>query len=177
MNEPENQPLKKSLECPFGKLFPSQLIRDEAFFMKMAYNQAIDAWREDEVPIGAVIELDGEIIGCAHNKVEQLKDPTAHAEVLAITQATAAIGDWRLNRARLFVTKEPCPMCSGAIILSRIERVYYAVSDPKMGCMGGAIPLHNLPKINHKVEVERGLMEVECKEMLQAFFQLKRVQD
>src|SRR3954469_11488456 len=104
--------------CPFEKRFPSQLVRDDLFFMSLAYNLAIDAWREDEVPIGAVIELNGEIIGAAHNTVECAHDPTAHAEILAITQAASRIGDWRLAGATLYVTKEPCPMCSGAMLMS-----------------------------------------------------------
>src|ERR1044071_5064783 len=99
--------------CPFDKRFPSQLVRDDGFFMSLAFNQAIDAWRRDEVPIGAVIEVGGEIIGAAHNTVETARDPTAHAEMLALTQAAAHLGDWRLEGATVYVTKEPRPMCSG----------------------------------------------------------------
>ena len=107
--------------CPFEKRFPSQLVRDDVFFMSLAYNQAIDAWRRDEVPIGCVIERDGEVLAMAHNTVEGAHDPTAHAEMLAITQAAAAIGDWRLENCTLYVTKEPCPMCSGATLMSRLR--------------------------------------------------------
>src|ERR1700749_983773 len=99
----------KPLVCPFDKRFPSQLIRDDLFFMNLAYNQAIDAWRQDEVPIGCVIELDGEVIASAHNTVESAHDPTAHAEMIAITQAASRMGNWRLDGATLYVTKEPCP--------------------------------------------------------------------
>src|ERR1039458_1354633 len=106
-------------DCPFEKRFPSQLVRDDMFFMSLAYNQAIDAWRADEAPIGAVIELRGEAIGAAHNTVESAHDPTAHAEMLALTQAAAKLGDWRLAGATLYVTKEPCPMCSGAMLIDR----------------------------------------------------------
>ena len=106
--------------------------------MALAFNRAVDAWREDEVPIGAVIVKAGEVVASAHNAVESLKDPTAHAEILAITQAAKAIGDWRLNECTLYVTKEPCPMCAGAAIMSRLGRVVYAWGDPKMGCLGGA---------------------------------------
>jgi tRNA(adenine34) deaminase len=163
--------------CPFEKRFPSQLARDNAFFMALAYNQAIDAWRADEVPIGAVVVLNGEVIGAAHNQVDALRDPTAHAELLAVTQAARALGDWRLNAATLFVTKEPCPMCSGAMLMARLGRVVFAVSDPKMGCLGGAIDLNALPRVNHHCVVEYGVMEAECRELLQAYFKLKRSEE
>jgi tRNA(adenine34) deaminase len=164
--------------CPFEKRFPSQLERDDAFYMSLAYNQAIDAWRRDEVPIGAVIELNGEIIGLAHNTVESAHDPTAHAEILAITQAAAKLGNWRLEGATLYVTKEPCPMCAGATLMSRLKRVCYAVPDPKMGCLGGATNLNDLARINHHVELTAGgVLESECRELLQAFFKLKRGED
>lgn len=165
---------KDKLECPFEKLRPSQLNRDDSFFMQMAYNQAIEAWKEDEVPIGAVIVHNGEIIASAHNQVEGQKDPTAHAEILAITQAARAIGDWRLNEVELYVTKEPCPMCSGAAIMSRLKRVIYAFEDPKMGCLGGNFPVHTLKGLNHKLETTKGVLENECKALVQAFFAKKR---
>ena len=144
--------------------------------MSLAYNQAIDAWREDEVPIGAVIELNGEVIAAAHNQVEGVRDPTAHAEILAITQAASRVGDWRLEGATLFVTKEPCPMCSGATLMSRLKRVVYAVPDPKMGCLGGATDLNELPRVNHTLEISRGVLENECLGILQEFFRLKRME-
>jgi len=161
--------------CPFEKRFPSQLVRDDAFFMSLAYNQAIDAWRQDEVPIGAIIAIDGEVVGAAHNTVETSRDPTAHAEMLAITQAAAKLGDWRLEHATVYVTKEPCPMCSGAMLMSRVRRVCFAVPDPKMGCLGGATNLNALPRVNHHLELTAGgVLESECRELLQAFFRLKR---
>lgn len=161
--------------CPFDKKFPSQLIRDDTFFMSLAYNQAIDAWRQDEVPIGCVIEHDGSVIAASHNTVEGSKDPTAHAEMVALTQAAAQLGDWRLNECTLYVTKEPCPMCSGAMLMARVKRVCYAVRDPKMGCLGGATNLNDLPRVNHHCEIDAGtIMEEECKSLLQAFFQAKR---
>ena len=160
---------------PFDKRFPSQLVRDDEFFMSMAYNQAIDAWREDEVPIGAVIEMGGEIVAAAHNRVEGAKDPTAHAEMLALTQAAGKVGDWRLDGATIFVTKEPCPMCSGALLMSRVKRVCYAVPDPKMGCLGGATNLNLLPQANHHLEIAAGgVLEDACRELIQEFFRLRR---
>jgi len=143
--------------------------------MSLAYNQAIDGWRVDEVPIGAVIELGGEVVGSAHNTVESARDPTAHAEMLAITQAAAKLGDWRLEGATVYVTKEPCPMCSGAMLMSRVRRVCFAVPDPKMGCLGGGSNMKKKTRVNHHVELTSGgVLENECRYLLQAFFRLKR---
>lgn len=160
--------------CPFQKIFPSELCRDERYFMTHAFNEALDAWSEDEVPIGAVVERSGEIIARAHNRTAQSKDPTAHAEMLAITQAALALGDWRLNDCSLYVTKEPCPMCAGASVMARLGRVIFAWSDPKMGCLGGAFPLHELPRLNHRLNVVSGVMGSECRDVLQAYFRFKR---
>jgi tRNA(adenine34) deaminase len=175
-NFSENPASAEPLPCPFEKRFPSQLARDDAFFMSLAYNQAIDAWRADEVPVGCVIELGGEVVASAHNSVEGAHDPTAHAEILAITQAAARAGDWRLENATLYVTKEPCPMCSGAALMSRVKRVCYAVPDPKMGCLGGATNLSGLARVNHRVEITAGgVLEDECRELLREFFKGKRL--
>ena len=161
-------------ECPFEPLRPSFLSRDDEFFMSLAYNQALRAWREGEVPVGAVIECGGEIIVQAHNMVESTKDPTAHAEILAITQASHKIGDWRLNGATLYVTKEPCPMCSGACIMARVGRVVYAFADPDMGFLGGAARFHEIPTLNHSLKVSCGILEAECSAMFKEFFARKR---
>lgn len=160
--------------CPFERLHPSELIRNAVYYMSYAYNESLKAWNANEVPIGAVIEFEGTIIAKSYNQVESLNDPTAHAEILAITQATEIIGDWRLNGANLYVTKEPCPMCSGASIMARLSKVFYAVPDPKMGCLGGAISVQELPKLNHRLETQSGVMESECKAVLQEYFQRKR---
>lgn len=167
-------PSRTDLPCPFEKIFPSQLLRDDDFYMWLAYNQAIDAWRQDEVPIGAVIELNGEIIAAAHNQRDSTRDPTAHAEILALGQAARALGDWRLTEATLYVTKEPCPMCSGATLMSRIKRVVFAVSDPKMGCLGGATDLNALPHVNHHLTITPDVLAKPCLELLQAYFKIKR---
>jgi tRNA(adenine34) deaminase len=172
--ESSNRP---PLFCPFAKVHPSQLRRDDEFYSWLAYNQAIDAWRRDEVPVGAVIEFGGEVIASAHNQRDSTRDPTAHAEILALGQAAKAIGDWRLNEATLYVTKEPCPMCSGAALMARLKRVVYAVADPKMGCLGGATDLNALPQANHHLMLTRGVLEAPCREILQAYFKLKRAED
>lgn len=164
------------LPCPFEKRFPSILVRDDLYFMSLAYNQALDAWRQDEVPIGAVVTIGGELFGAAHNRVAGTKDPTAHAEILALTQAAAKLGDWRLEGATVYVTKEPCPMCSGAMLMSRVKRVCFAVGDSKMGCLGGATNLNDLPRVNHHLELTAGgVLEQECRDLLRVFFRLKRI--
>ena len=142
--------------------------------MRMAFSQAEQAASAGEVPVGAVIIKDFELIGKAHNQVELLKDPTAHAEMLSITQATQAVGGWRLDGATLYVTKEPCPMCAGAIVQSRIERVVWGATDPKRG---GAISLFNILQneaLNHQVEILTDVMEFECSGILKSFFRERR---
>ena len=161
-------------DCPFDKIYPSALNRDADFYMAHAYNEAIEAWKKDEVPIGAVIEHDGKIIASAHNQSRSTNDPTAHAEILAISQAAAAIGDWRLNACRLYVTKEPCPMCSGALVIARIGHVYFGLPDEKMGCVGGAIDLGALPKSNHHFDSTGGIMQEANHALLKAFFEKRR---
>ncbi len=142
--------------------------------MSLAYNAAVDAYRKNEVPIGAIIVKEGEIIGCSHNEVESTQDPTAHAEILAITQAASHLKDWRLNDCTLYVTKEPCPMCAGALVMARIKRVVFAVPDPKMGFLGGAINILKTQTLNHHYEIEAGVLESECRSLIKAFFDSKR---
>ncbi len=162
------------MDCPFEKKYPSQLNRDDEFFMSLAYNQALEAWKLDEVPVGAVVVHDGELVASAHNEVESTGDPTAHAEVLAITQAARFLGDQRLNAMTLFVTKEPCPMCAGALVMSRVGRVVFGISDPKMGFLGGAGDVRNVETLNHYPLVTPGVLSEECHALLQAFFAKKR---
>jgi tRNA(adenine34) deaminase len=128
----------------------------------------------DEVPIGAVIVRNGEVIARAWNQVEMLKDATAHAEMLAITQAEAAVGDWRLNECDLYVTKEPCPMCAGAIVLARLRRVVFGCSDSKGGAAGGWINLLQSDVLNHRCEVTSGVLGEESAALLRQFFGKKR---
>ena len=144
-------------------------------FMRMAFSQAERAAEAGEVPIGAIIIKDYELIGKAHNQVELLKDPTAHAEMISITQAATAVGDWRLDGATLYVTKEPCPMCAGAIVQARIARVVWGATDPQRG---GAISLFNILQndaLNHRVEIMTGVMEFECAGILKSFFREQRL--
>ncbi len=144
-------------------------------YMRMALEEAEKAKGKMEVPIGAVIVLNDEIIARAHNLRESKQSSTAHAELMAIEQACKKVGSWRLEDAVLYVTLEPCPMCSGAIILSRIKRVVYGASDPKAGCAGTFMNLLTDERFNHQCEVTSGLLEKECGEILTNFFKELRM--
>ncbi len=146
-------------------------------YMTMALREAEAAAEAGEVPCGAVIVKEGRILGRAHNQVEQLRDPTAHAEILAITQAAAALSDWRLTGCTIYVTKEPCPMCAGAIVLARIPELVFAVPDPKRGGAVSVFSIVDCPTLNHRVHVTQGVLAAECKAELQAFFKKLRLQD
>lgn len=150
--------------------------RDDLFFMKLALQEAKRAAAVDEVPIGAVIVKDDEIISKAYNLRETLQDATAHAELLAIRKACEVLGTWRLNGCSLYVTLEPCPMCAGAIILSRVDRVVFGAKDPKGGACGSIVNLPADKRFNHRPEVVEGVMADECGEILTKFFQAKRAE-
>src|SRR5215475_4034549 len=145
-------------------------LHSDHYFMGEALRQAARAYEAGEVPVGAVVVRDGRIIARAFNQVELLKDATAHAEMLALTQAEEAVGDWRLTDCSLYVTKEPCPMCAGAIVHVRLARVIFGVSDPKAGAAGSALNLLDFPTLNHQCQVTRGVLETECRVLLQNFF-------
>ena len=142
--------------------------------MGMALRQAEMAAEEGEVPCGAVILLDDRVIGKARNQTETLKDPTAHAEILAITQAARELENWRLIGATMYVTKEPCPMCAGALVLARIQKVVWGMSDPVRGGAASKFAILNDADLNHRVEIETGVMEEECRELMQTFFRRLR---
>jgi tRNA(adenine34) deaminase len=146
----------------------------DEYFMREALKQAVRAFAADEVPVGAVVVRDGEIIARAWNQVEMLKDATAHAEMLAITQAEAAVGDWRLNDCDLYVTKEPCPMCAGAIVHVRLRRVVFGCPDPRGGGAGGLVNLLQMPGLNHSCLTTGGILAAECGAILKDFFRAKR---
>jgi tRNA(adenine34) deaminase len=143
-------------------------------FIREALREAQAAYDEDEVPIGALVVFEGRIIGAAHNQREQLHDPTAHAEMIAITQAAQALNSWRLERCTLYVTLEPCPMCAGAIVLARIPLVVYGAADPKAGAVATHYHLLDDPRLNHRAEVIAGVLREPCGEILSRFFQQKR---
>ena len=149
-------------------------LHSDDYFMGEALRQAAHAYEEGEVPVGAVIVREGKIIARAFNQVELLKDATAHAEMLALTQAEAAVGDWRLTDCVLYVTKEPCPMCAGAIVHTRLARVVFGAGDPKCGAAGGAMNLLQFPTLNHHCEITGGVRAAECRALLQQFFAAQR---
>lgn len=152
------------------------MIFDDEYYMAIALREAEKAASDGEVPTGCVIvDSEERILARAHNHTEGLNDATAHAEMLALSAAFAAKGNWRLNGCRLYVTKEPCPMCAGAIILSRIDRVVWGVGDPKRG--GGSVfGIFDHPGINHHPEITIGVMEEPCKAVLQEFFRKRRAE-
>src|SRR3954471_8496011 len=147
---------------------------NDHYFMGEALRQAHRAWQQEEVPVGAVIVHQGEIIARASNQVEMLKDATAHAEMLALTQAQAAFGDWRLSECDLYVTKEPCPMCAGAIVHVRMRRVIFGCADERGGAAGGLINLLQMPTLNHRSEITAGVLREDCSALLQSFFRARR---
>lgn len=149
-------------------------LQSDHYFMGEALRQAERARRKEEVPIGAVVVREGVIIARAFNQVELLKDATAHAEMLALTQAEEALGDWRLTDCTLYVTKEPCPMCAGAVVHVRLARVVFGASDPKAGAAGSALNLLQFPGLNHRCEITAGVREPECRELLRTFFAEQR---
>jgi tRNA(adenine34) deaminase len=149
-------------------------LHSDSFFMSEALRQARKAWEREEVPIGAVVVHEGRIIARAYNQVELLKDATAHAEMLAITQAEAVIGDWRLHECELFVTKEPCPMCAGAMVHVRLKRVIFGCPSAKDGAGGSLLNLLQHPGLNHRCDITAGVRHDECAQMLQAFFRERR---
>lgn len=149
-------------------------LNSDSYFMGEALRQARRAYKAEEVPVGAVIVRDGVIIARASNQVETLRDATAHAEMLAITQAESAVEDWRLLDCDLYVTKEPCPMCAGAIVHARLRRVIFGCPDPKSGGAGGLFNILQNPALNHRCEVTSGVKLEECRGLLREFFLGKR---
>ena len=143
-------------------------------FMRLALEEAELAWREEEVPIGAVIVHDARVIASAHNQREQLHDPTAHAEMIAITQAAEALGSWRLEGCTLYVTLEPCPMCAGAILQARVPVVVYGALDPKAGAVDSLFQLLSDRRLNHRCQIVPGVLAEPCGRVLTEFFQQQR---
>ena len=142
----------------------------QEFFMREALKEAKKAYNKLEIPVGAVIVKNGEIIARAHNIKEEKKDTTKHAEILAIQKASKKLETWRLNDCEMYVTLEPCPMCAGALIQSRIKKVYIGTMDEKTGACGSVLNLLEDFKFNHKVEVEKGILKEECEKILKEFF-------
>lgn len=151
-------------------------INDHQKWMQQAFIQAQAAFKQDEVPVGAVVVRDQKIIGRGFNQRESLNDPTAHAEIIAITAAANTMGDWRLDDCYLYVTKEPCPMCAGAIIMSRLKMVIFGCYDEEIGCCGSLYQLCGDPRFGQKIGVKGGVMKKESLELIKEFFLKKRIQ-
>ncbi|UCF71058.1 MAG: tRNA adenosine(34) deaminase TadA [candidate division WOR-3 bacterium] len=144
------------------------------FFMKEALREAQKAFQKDEVPIGAVAVYKNQIIGRGHNQTEGLKDPTAHAEILAITAAANALSSWRLNDVQMFTTVEPCIMCAGALVLARIKRIIFGAKDEKFGGCGSVFNIVNEPRLNHRIEITEGVLKDQATSLMKSFFEKKR---
>ena len=151
------------------------IVYDDEHFMRAALRQAEIAFDNDEVPVGAVAVRNGMIIARSSNQVEMLKDATAHAEILIMTQAAARLEDWRLEDVDIYVTKEPCAMCAGAMVNSRVKRVVFGMPDPRSGAAGSALNVTGFEGMLHQVEVRGGVMEEECRGIMQEFFRLARL--
>src|SRR5213593_501020 len=149
-------------------------LQSDHYFMGEALRQAAKALEAEEVPVGAVVVREGRIIARGFNQVELLKDATAHAEMLALTAAQESVGDWRLTECTLYVTKEPCPMCAGAIVHTRLARVVFGAPDPKAGAAGSALNLLQFATLNHHCEITAGVRDAECRAMLRTFFAEQR---
>ena len=150
---------------------------DHVKWMKAAFREAEKAFEQDEVPIGAVVVQNGQIIGRGYNQCESLIDPTAHAEIIAITSAANTIKDWRLKDCQLYVTKEPCPMCAGALVNARINMVVFGMYDEKEGCCGSLYQLCRDNRFKHQLTVKGGIMEDACTLIIQEFFKKQREKD
>tara|TARA_R110002111_G_scaffold262694_1_gene340224 strand:- start:171048 stop:171563 length:516 start_codon:yes stop_codon:yes gene_type:complete len=153
-----------------------ELLQLHTHWMRYAFAEARAAFEEDEVPVGAVIVYQDRIIAAAHNQREMLNDPTAHAEMIAITQAAESLGSWRLSDCVMYVTLEPCSMCAGAIIQSRLPLVIYGTRDEKAGACHSLFQITNDPRLNHQSTVISGVMQDECRNILQEFFRRKRAE-
>jgi len=146
-------------------------------WMKHALDEAMTAFDNEEVPIGAVVVLDNKIVGRGYNQREALNDPTAHAEIIALTSAANTLGNWRLKDCKLYVTKEPCPMCAGAVMNARISHVFYGIHDEVAGCCGSLYQLCRDPRFNHQSAVQGGILSEDCKSLLEEFFRLQRLKN
>jgi len=147
--------------------------RDE-YFMRLAVREAERALEHEDVPVGCVVVVDGEVVGVGRNERELRRDPTAHAEMLALREASRRLGSWRLDGSVLYVTLEPCAMCAGAIVLARVPRVVYGATDPKAGAAGSVLDVLDEPRLNHRPDVAGGLLAAESAELLRTFFAARR---
>ena len=153
---------------------PSHFFPRDEYFMRLALREATRAAEHDDVPIGAIVVREGEVIGAGHNEREVRADPTAHAEMIALREAARALGSWRVLDSAIYVTLEPCAMCAGAIVLSRLPRLVFGATDPKAGAAGTILDVLDEPRLNHRPQVQSGLLADECADLLRAFFAPRR---
>jgi tRNA(adenine34) deaminase len=165
-------------KLPYGKvprpLLTSHFFPRDEYFMRLALREAVQALDHDDVPIGAVVVHEGEVVGAGHNERELRADPTAHAEMIALREAARQLGSWRVLDSVMYVTLEPCTMCAGAIVLARVPRVVFGAPDPKAGAAGSVLDVLQVPQLNHRPRVESGLLADECADLLRAFFAPRR---
>ncbi|MFH1397898.1 MAG: tRNA adenosine(34) deaminase TadA [Candidatus Omnitrophota bacterium] len=150
------------------------MLKEDRFYMAQALKEARQALEEDEVPVGCVIVYNNRIIARSHNQIERLKDPTAHAEMIALTSAANYLDTKWLNGVSLYVTIEPCSMCAGALVLARIKNLIFGARDPKTGACGSIVNIINLKKLNHRIKVKKGILREDCAVILKDFFRKKR---
>jgi tRNA(adenine34) deaminase len=153
---------------------PSHFFPRDEYFMRLALREATRAVEHDDVPIGAIVVREGEVIGAGHNEREVRADPTAHAEMIALREAARALGSWRVLDTAMYITLEPCAMCAGAIVLARVPRVVFGTPDSKAGAAGSILNVLGEPRLNHRPQVQSGLLADECAEILQTFFATRR---
>lgn len=171
----DRAPAYEAVGCKFESCRAHQMLeRDDGAYMREALKAAHAALEAGEVPVGAVVVSAGRVIGRAHNQRETLRDPTAHAEMLALTQAAAALERWRLTGTTLYVTLEPCAMCAGALVLARVDRLVYATADPKAGACGSLFDLVRDPRLNHRLTVTTGVEQAAASDLLREFFRARR---
>jgi tRNA(adenine34) deaminase len=152
----------------------SHFFPKDEYFMRLALREAARALEHDDVPIGALVVREGEVIGSGHNERELRADPTAHAEMIALREASRALGSWRVLDAVMYVTLEPCAMCAGAIVLARVPRVVFGATDPKAGAAGSVFDVLDEPRLNHRPRVEAGLLAADSADLLRTFFASRR---
>jgi tRNA(adenine34) deaminase len=165
---------KGSVISPISPAQTPRFFPRDQYFMRLALREASRALEHDDIPVGALVVKDGEVIGTGHNEREVRADPTAHAEMIALRDAARALGSWRVLDSVLYVTLEPCAMCAGAIVLARVPRVVFGTTDPKAGAAGSVLNVLAEPRLNHRPQVESGLLADECADLLRAFFASRR---
>ena len=165
---------RRYLRTAMDELNAAIIAEGDGGFMREALRLAKKAYAAEEVPVGAVVVREGRVIARAYNQVELLKDATAHAEMLALTQAEAAVGDWRLTDCDLYVTKEPCIMCAGAVVHARVRRVVFGCADERAGAAGSILNVLQMPTLNHRCDISSGVLQNECAAILQDFFRKRR---